>query len=179
MASLMEAVGFESFHIAGQCEGGVVGADYAVRHPDQVKTLSAASTLCYSTVDLETFNRQKFASSFDLLPPDIQEKYIYWHGKERAEYAYSLFSKYGGCYGRGMFDLRPKLQQVKCPTLVMYPDRGHFFEVEQGVSFYRNLPKGELAVFPKCGHNIFEHYPEQYANQILVFVERTKRGILK
>jgi len=172
MALLIEAVGIESFHIVGQCEGGVVGVDYAVRYPGQVKTLATASTMCYSTQTLEEFNPQKFQSSFGLLPPEIQDKYIYWHGARRAEYFYNLSTKYGGSYGRGIFDLRPLLQSVKCPTLVMYPDRGYFFEVEQGVAFYRHLPRGELAVFPRCGHNIFEHYPEQYARQVMAFIER-------
>jgi pimeloyl-ACP methyl ester carboxylesterase len=34
--------------------------------------------------------------------------------------------------------------------------------------------EGELAVFPRCGHNIHEHYPEQYAQQVLNFLERCK-----
>jgi len=172
MALLMQAFGEDRFHIVGQCEGGVVGVDYAVRYPEQVKTLSTASTFCYSTVLLEDFNRQKFPASFKQLPADIQDKYFYWHGPERAEHFYKLCSRYGGCYGRGIFDLRPEINAVACPTLVMYADRGHFFEVEQGVAFYRHLNNGELAVFPKCGHNIFEHYPQAYAQQVIDFIER-------
>jgi len=172
MARLMQALEIESFHIVGQCEGGVVGVDYAVRYPGQIKTLATASTLCYSTVVLEEFNRQKFPASFHLLPSDIQNKYVAWHGPQRAELFYNLCSRYGGCYGRGVFDLRPEIKAVTCPTLVMYADRGHFFEVEQGVAFYRNLNNGELAVFPKCGHNIFEHYPQQYARQVITFIQR-------
>ena len=53
------------------------------------------------------------------------------------------------------------------------------FEVEQGVAFYRNLPKGELVVFPRCGHNIFEHYPEQYARQVIAFIKRRQLESLK
>ena len=172
MALLMQALDMDRFHIVGQCEGGVVGVDYAVGFPGQVKTLATASTFCFSTIALEDFNRQKFPASFDLLPEGIQDKYVYWHGPERAEYFFNLCSQYGGCYGRGMFDLRPAIQAVTCPALVMYADRGHFFEVEQGVAFYRNLKNGELAVFPKCGHNIFEHYPAEYARQVVAFIER-------
>ena len=172
MSLLVQRLGLDRFHIVGQCEGGVVGVDYAVLYPEQVKTLSTASTFCCSTITLEEFNRQKFPAAYDQLPADIQKKYIYWHGPERAAYFYSLCSRYGGCYGRDIFDLRPDIQAVTCPTLVMYADRGHFFEVEQGVAFYRHLKYGELAVFPKCGHNIFEHYPEAYARQVVNFIER-------
>ncbi len=172
MALLVEALGVERFHIVGQCEGGVVGVDYSVCYPKQVKTLSTASTFCYSTILLEDFNQQKFPASFDLLPVDIQNKYVYWHGPERAAHFFNLCSRYGGCYGTGIFDLRPVIGEVACPSLVMYADRGHFFEVEQGVAFYRHLKNGELAVFPKCGHNIFEHYPEEYVRQVVAFIGR-------
>lgn len=172
MAELMEFLGVERFHVVGQCEGGVVGVDYCVRYPDQVKTLSTASTFCFSTISLEKFNRRKFPAAFDLLPAEIQDKYVYWHGPERAAYFYDLCSRYGGCYGKGIFDLRPSIEAVACPTLVMYADRGHFFDVEQGVAFYRHLRNGELAVFPKCGHNIFEHYPEEYVRQVVAFIKR-------
>ena len=67
-----------------------------------------------------------------------------------------------------MFDLRPTLELVNCPTLVLYPDRSFLFEVEQGVAFYRHLPKGELAVLPNCGHNTYDEQPEQYGSHIVV-----------
>lgn len=172
MALLMDRLDIGRFHIVGQCEGGVVGVDYAVAHPDQVLTLTTASTMCYSTITLEEFNALKFPDSFQGLTPEIQQKYLLWHGPERGEYFFSLASRYGGEYGRDIFDLRPKLEQVSCPALVMYPDRGYFFEVEQGVSLYRHLLKGELAVFPRCGHNIHEHYPAEYVRQVIHFIAR-------
>jgi len=172
MAALVDHLGINRFHIVGQCEGGVVGADFAVRYPERVLTLTTASTLCFSTVTLEEFNRQKFPASYDKLPAHIQQKYVEWHGKERAEAFFALCSRWGGEYGRGVFDLREVLAAIRCPTLVMYPDRGHFFEVEQGLAFFRQLSRGELAVFPKCGHNIHEHYPENYVRQVLSFTLR-------
>jgi len=174
MESLMEFIAIDRFHIVGQCEGGVVGIDYFLKQPHHVRTLTVASTLCYSKTTLEEFNRQKFPKPFQQLPQEIQEKYFYWHGSERAELFFKLCSRYGGAYGRYFFDLRSLLPRVICPVLVMYPDRGYFFEVEQGLTFYRHLPKGELAVFPRCGHNIHEHYPKQYARQVLRFLDRCK-----
>ena len=177
LTQLVDYLGLERFHIVGQCEGGVVGVDYALRYPQKVMTLAAASTLCFSEMTLVAFNRLKFPPSYNDLPANIQEKYVYWHGRDRAESFYTLCSRYGGSYGRGRFDLRPELQKISCPTLVMYPDRGHFFEAEQGVAFYRSLPKGELAIFPKCGHNIFEHYPDLYAQTVVAFIKRFRQGV--
>lgn len=89
---------------------------------------------------------------------------------------YDQFTKCGGVYGVGHFDLRPVLLFVSCPTLVLYPDRSSIFDVEQSIAFYRHLPKGELAVFPKCGHNTYEQRPEEYTHTILDFIARTQKG---
>jgi len=176
LAEIVDQLGIETCHIVGQCEGGVVGVDYAVRYPHKIMTLTTASTLCFSEMTMEAFNRLKFPPTYDDLPAHIQDKYVDWHGPDRAEAFYTLCSRYGGSYGHGMFDLRPELKKVFCPSLVMYPDRGHFFEAEQGVAFFRNLSKGELAIFPKCGHNIFEHYPDLYAQTAVAFMERFRKG---
>ena len=85
MAQLVALLGIDGFHIVGQCEGGVVGVDYAVGYPDQVRTLVTASTLCHSAVSMEEFNRQKLPATFENLGPDLQEKYIRWHGADRGE----------------------------------------------------------------------------------------------
>lgn len=173
MAELLAQLNIDRFHIVGQCEGGVVGIDYAVAHPDRVMTMVTASTMCHSIIPMEAFNRQKLPSTFEDLGPDLQKKYIRWHGAEQGRRFYNMCAHGGGCYGQsGFFDLRPAIARVSVPTLVMYPDRGHFFDVEQGIAFYRHLSHGELLVFPKCGHNSFEHYPELYAQQVVDFIRR-------
>lgn len=175
MAELLTLLGIDRFYIVGQCEGGVVGLDYAVDYPGQVRALVTASTMCHSVLSMEDFNRQKLPATFQDLGSDLQQKYIDWHGADRGKIFYDICAKGGGCYGKtGLFDLRPTLAQVTCPTLVMYPDRGYFFDVEQGIAFYRHLTTGELLVFPKCGHNIFEHYPQMYARQVVDFIGRQR-----
>ena len=174
LAALLEHLGLERAYLVGQCEGGVVAVDYAGSHPGQVLGLTTASTFCHSGITMEEFNRIKFPHPFDQLDSHLQAKYLRWHGPERGPLFYAMATTYGGSYGRGVFDLRPALGRVFCPALVMYPDRGGLFPVEQGVDFYHALPRGELAIFPRCGHNIHEHYPQLYAQQVLAFVARTQ-----
>jgi len=162
-------------HLVGQCEGGVVGTDYAIRFPEEVKTLTVASTQCFSEVPMTELNMIRLVNRFDELEPELQAKMIDWQG-EQAEAKYNQFAKQGGAYGIEYFDLRPILHMVTCPTLVLYPDRSSIFDVEQSVAFYRHLPKGELAVFPKCGHNTYDQRPDDYINTVLGFLRRTKEG---
>jgi len=170
---LKEILGIKECHLVGQCEGGVVGVDYAVKYPREVKTLTVASTQCYGEVTMVEFNATKFAARFTDLEPTLKARMVEWHG-EKAEINYNQFVKYGGAYGVEYFNLRPALPLVSCPTLVIYPDRSSIFRVEQGVTFYRHLPRGELAVFPKCGHNTYDQRPEDYARTVLDFIMRHK-----
>ena len=172
LRQLVDALGVDRFHLVGQCEGGVVGVDFAAAYPERVKTLMTSSTQCYSEGTMEAFNAAKFPRTFGELDAALQEKMLTWHGKGYAERLYHQFCRYGGAYGRGVFDLRPQLRKVSCPSLVLYPDRSFLFPVEQGVAFYRNLPKGELAVLPKCGHNTYEKQPGSYAEILLSFFKR-------
>jgi len=172
---IKERLGIGECHLVGQCEGGVVGVDYSMKYPREVRTLTVASTQCYSEVPMTELNRTRLVNKFADLDLDLQAKLIDWHGAA-AERNYNQFAKYGGTYGSNYFDLRPVLASVGCPTLVLFPDRSSIFEVEQSTAFYRYLPRGELAVFPKCGHNTYEQRPEDYTRTVLDFLRRTARG---
>lgn len=172
---LKESLGIKECHLVGQCEGGVVGIDYYIKYPQEVKTLVVASTQCYSAMPMAELDASKLVSKFTYLEPGLQAKMIEWHG-EAAENTYNQFAKYGGAYGKDYFDLRPILPLVACPTLVLYPDRSFLFDVEQSIAFYRHLPRGELAVFPKCGQNSYEQRPEDYTRTVLDFIIRSKDG---
>jgi pimeloyl-ACP methyl ester carboxylesterase len=172
LARLTETLDLPPFHIIGHCEGGVVGVYFAGRFPHMVRSLTTSSTMCFSTMPLPEFNRLKFPKSFDELAPAMQEKFVRWHGEDRAGPLYEMARTRGGAYGSGMFDLRPALPFVRCPALVLYPDRSALFEVEQGAALYRGLPKGELAVIPRCGHNTYEQKPQDYLRHALDFLNR-------
>ena len=157
--------------LLGQCEGGAIGFYYAAQYPHRVKAIAISSTLCYSRITMSEFNSKLF-SSFEEADSEFQHKFIYWHGETHARELYSLACEGGGAYGFGVFDLRDILKNIRCPALVLYPDRSGLFEVEQAVLMYRSLPEGELAVLPYCGHNTYALQPEEYQRIVLSFFER-------
>ncbi len=174
LKDMLDAVGIYSCHLIGQCEGGVVAIDFAARFPERVNSIITSSTQCYSTIPMTEFNKQKFPRDFKDLDYNLREKLLKWHAHDHAAPFYNQFCRFGGAYGKDIFDLRPVLQKVQCPSLVLYPDRSFLFDVDQGVAFYKNLAKGELAVLPKCGHNTYEHQPEEYVRQALNFLNRVQ-----
>lgn len=172
LEQLRQELNVDAFHIVGQCEGGVVGVDFAVRYPQFVKSLVISSTLCHGHRTMEDLNVSYFPKPFRDKKRVYKKKFIQWHGQDKAESHYDMFRKYGGAYGRGVFDLRGQLTHVTCPTLILYPDRSSLFEVEQGVAIYRHIPDSELAVLANCGHNTYEQQPEEYTRQVSAFLKR-------
>lgn len=172
LAILCDMLNIDSFHIIGQCEGGVVGVEYAIKYPQQIHSLVVSSTQCYSELNMPEYTKLKFPKPVQDLDPGFKKKLIHWHGEEHAESFYKMFRNGGGAYGTGIFDFRNLLPSLECPTLVLFPDRSFIFDVEQAVAFYHHLPNGELAVLPNCGHNAFEDQPEEYIRSILSFLRR-------
>jgi pimeloyl-ACP methyl ester carboxylesterase len=158
----------------GQCEGGVVAADYAAKFPDQIRSVVTSSTQCFSEIPMTELNSVKFTKTFSELDPELREKFSDWHGEKDAESLFNQFRLFGGAYGKDYFDLRNTLRSVTCPGLVIYPDRSFIFDVEQGVAFYKHLLCGELMVLPNCGHNTYEERPGEYTRAILDFHARLK-----
>ncbi len=171
MAALMNFFGIDRFHVIGQCEGGVVGVDYAEKFPDQIQTMVIASTQFFSKIPMTEVNSKAFPKTFRDLEPELKTKLVEWHGEDASPF-YDQFRQFGGSYGTDVFDLRPALSIVRCPALVLYPDRSSIFDVEQGVAMYRQLSKGELAVLPGCGHNTYQYRPEDYVRIVLDFLQR-------
>ncbi len=171
-------IGLEAFHLLGQCEGGVVAVDFAATYPKRVKSVITSSTQCFSEIPMVDINKAKFTNGFEDLDPDIKQKLMAWHGDDRAGPFYNLFRKFGGAYGKDVFDLRPVLSRVVCPSLVLYPDRSFLFDIAQGVAFYRHLAEGELAVLPGCSHNTYEQRPADYVHLVLDFLKRTHLRML-
>jgi pimeloyl-ACP methyl ester carboxylesterase len=167
----------EKVYILGQCEAGVTGFHFAAENPDRVKAIAISSTMCRGRGGTPEPSQQpviKKRPSFDDAEPGFRKKLIHWQGESYAPEFFSLFIEGGGAYGTGSepFDLRDTLKNVHCPALVLYPDRSSLFNVEQAVIMYRHLPAGELAVLPHCGHNTYEHQPEEYRRTILSFFAR-------
>ena len=58
----------------------MIGVDYSVKYPNEVKTLTAASTQCYSEVPIMELKRRKYLwSNFAPLQPQREAKMADWH----------------------------------------------------------------------------------------------------
>jgi pimeloyl-ACP methyl ester carboxylesterase len=59
--------------------------------------------------------------------------------------------------------LLDRLPALSTPTLVVWGDRDYLLPVQQARAAVKNLPHGQLSVFPDCGHLPHVEHPDRFA----------------
>jgi pimeloyl-ACP methyl ester carboxylesterase len=68
-----------------------------------------------------------------------------------------------GPYGQRQI-LTGRLPALTTPTLVVWGDRDYLLPVQQAHAAVKNLPHGQLSVFPDCGHLPHVEHPGRFAD---------------
>jgi pimeloyl-ACP methyl ester carboxylesterase/DNA-binding CsgD family transcriptional regulator len=158
--SVVDAAGFQQFSILATCQGGPVAIEYAARHPERVRKLILFGT--YSLGRMRWHDRPKeiekarvlanlarvgwaqenhallqvWANAFQ--PGGTVEHSRSWCDQQRAatsaETAARLLE-----IGWNV-DVREAARKVKCPVLVLHPERDHVVPIEEGRSLVSLIP---------------------------------------
>ena len=77
LSLLLKHLNADSFHLVGQCEGGVIAIDYANSHPEQVKTVTVSGTVYLDGSPMEgiSVNFEKSVDHFGADETDAAGKY--------------------------------------------------------------------------------------------------------
>jgi len=187
VAALNERLGLRRPAVAGFSLGGMIATVLGIRHPGVASAI--VNDAGYDTLDPEapslSMLRQAFggspeataadpeaAAAFFAADPEMAPLFELMKSDQDAAggpgswrgYLERFFDSASAWPGFGYADLAT----IEVPTLVLVGDRDHFCPVEQGVTTYRHLARGELAVLPDTGHVIT---PEKIATTAS-FVER-------
>jgi pimeloyl-ACP methyl ester carboxylesterase len=153
LLATVDALGLPTFHLAGFSLGGLTALQFAVDHPERLRTLVLVG------VDPQREPRASVARV--LMDPDRIER-------QEPAWAAQLERRHGPVQGPGAWRdllraihdgireervLSPAdLRRVRVPTLVVVGDRDVFVPVDHAVSLYRQLPEAQLCIVPDCGH---------------------------
>uniref|UniRef100_UPI000524CF2C alpha/beta fold hydrolase n=1 Tax=Streptomyces xiaopingdaonensis TaxID=1565415 RepID=UPI000524CF2C len=69
-----------------------------------------------------------------------------------------------------------QLHKVQAPTLVTWGRDDRVSPVDMAVLPMRTLPRGELHVFPDCGHWVMIEQKEAFESAVLSFLDRPAEG---
>lgn len=147
---LMRQLQIESAVIVGYSDGGIIGLDIAIRHPERVTRL--VLTGVNARTDGYTLENQEWTRTFDPLDQPVAEAYGRLSPDGPAHWPVFL--------GRlkPMWIAEPgftdeEMQRITAPTLIIVGDRD-IVRPEHAVEMFRTIPDAHLCVVPRAGHGV-------------------------
>jgi pimeloyl-ACP methyl ester carboxylesterase len=180
--ALCAELGIEDAAVVGNSMGGFVGAELTVRHPERVSSLVLVSAAGLSTKYLgfsNEFYRRKSVRAFarvfnayatipearaetlvrrrrlrravlravvkypERLPGPLTAELLRGSGRPAAPYATDAIMAY---------DFRDRVDEIDCPTLIVWGADDRIVPVEAADAFERAIPGARKVIFPDTGH---------------------------
>jgi pimeloyl-ACP methyl ester carboxylesterase len=144
----MRRLGIESAVVVGYSDGGIIGLDIAIHHPERVSKL--AVTGANARFDGYTAENQEWARSFDPLSQPVSDDYMR-HSPDGAEHWPVVLGRLKPMWAAEPSFTNEELQSIEAPTLLIIGDRDIVMP-EHAVEMFRTIPGAQLCVVPNAGH---------------------------
>jgi pimeloyl-ACP methyl ester carboxylesterase len=173
VVALIDALGLERPLITGFSEGAITATIVGIRSPGSVRAIVNNAGHDAFNPDAPSFTmcRQMLGGSAQATAADPDAAAQFFGQSDEMRTVFELMksdqdsgqgSGYWKTYLSRAFDRITKspgytfddLRRITGPTLILTGDRDQFCSVEEGVTAYRMLKDGELAVLPDTGHLI-------------------------
>ena len=182
LASILDSVGIEDVVYVGESFGGILGLNFAHKHPERVRALVLCNTPCrlpsrersgrggdtddalsrsvgaWSTATINNRLDTRFA------PQGLVDWYIAEMDRTPASVGRSLQAYLD------TLDFSPQLKEVETPTLLLVGEESPTSTLEQQQFMSEQLPDSRLVVYPGLGHGINAIHPEWCVQQVREFL---------
>jgi pimeloyl-ACP methyl ester carboxylesterase len=145
---LMRQLGIESSVVVGYSDGGIIGLDMAIHHPERVTKL--AVTGANARFDGYTAENLEWARSFDPASQPVSDDYARLSPDGREHWPVVL-GRLKTMWAAEPTFTTEELQSIQTPTLLIVGDRD-IVTPEHAVEMYRTIPGAQLCVVPNAGH---------------------------
>jgi pimeloyl-ACP methyl ester carboxylesterase len=182
--------------LAGNSMGGGLALQFALDYPDMVQKLvlidnaGMGKEVCgnFKLCAIPLLN--KFVLSLgksdpsrllnlmvydpSVITPEFKEQAARYSSSPEAEKALLCTISAGinilGQKGKLTRQLRQKLNNIKCPTLVIWGKSDRVIPVAHAQVAVKNIPGARLELFDKCGHMAMYEYPDKFNKLVLDFL---------
>lgn len=147
---LLRQLGIASAVVVGYSDGGIIGLDIAIHHPECVTKL--ALTGVNSRTDGYTEENQNWTRSFNPANEPISEAYGRLSPDGVAHWPIVLGRLQRMWIAEPNF-AREEMLRIKAPTLIIIGD-GDIVTPEHAVEMFRTIPGAQLCVVPYARHGV-------------------------
>ena len=183
VVELLDHLGLDSVHIAGNSAGGYLGQQLAMTRPERVTSLSlygSAPGLKNSQApswipQIEAKGLRGFLAETirDRLPHDADPGLVEWFLDEAAKNDPAFIGKF--VLLMASYDWSGEVERIRCPTLVVIPGAETVGTLANYDPF-RRLADVEFKVYDGLPHNICDAVPDRCAADLCGFLGRRFPG---
>lgn len=175
LGAFVDGVGLETFHAVGFSMGAMTALQYAVRHPERLRTITI--------VGITTEREPRASVLRHLTDPDRVDR-------DDPAWAALLGRRHDAGQGVGAWRrllpaiaadvarqplLTPRdLHRIDAPGLVVCGDRDPFVPVGHADGIRRQVRDGRLFVVPDCGHEVMSRRPGLFNEALSGFFRSTE-----
>jgi 3-oxoadipate enol-lactonase len=184
--AIIDELGVERVHYAGESLGGVVGLAFAARRPGRIRTISVISTPLGFNAEAKKRAALGYASWADAIlklgshgwaqatetkirfAEGTDPKLLEWHLAETSKTDTAVLSAMAAELHE--WDLVPELEKIEAPVLGMYPSSGGVATSEHQKLLTEKVKKIWLVKVPAQYHMIHALEPAVCAKHLLSFL---------
>lgn len=187
----MNAIGIDSFLIAGNSLGGEIVWQYALQHPEKVGKMilldpagiehdeKKLNTLAFRLAKNEKLTRVVTNLGTKYLVEDAVKDVYFDKSKvteEKLKYYHTAALREGNRKAliqriqNITYEPEEILQKIQTPTLVLWGDHDVLIDVKLAEKYRNNLPNAEVIIYENVGHVPMEEIPQQSAADAMRFL---------
>ncbi len=178
----MERLGIEQATVVGHSMGGTVSLGVALDHPERVEKVAVVGSPIVGdglALFLRLSARRSLASLFyqifplgvRILSPIYARDWKTWYKMfERDVSRTTLESFHYSIASLRQIDLRPRLEEIKVPTLGIYGRIDRIVNPKQGKVLALSAPQADVRYFDKSGHFPMLDEPQQFYRTLEEFL---------
>ena len=145
---LMRHLEIESAVVVGYSDGGIIGLDMAIHHPERVARL--AVTGANARFDGYTAEHQSLVRSVDPASEPVSDSYVRL-SPDGAEHWPVFMRRLQPMWAAEPSFTNEELRSIEAPTLLVIGD-GDIVTPEHAVEMFRAVPDAQLCIVPGAGH---------------------------
>jgi pimeloyl-ACP methyl ester carboxylesterase len=181
LQGLVDHLGLDRFHVAATAAGGIGGLDYAVVHPERVRSLVVADSIggVQDPEYLEVQHRLR-PPEIQALPVELRELGPSYRGMNpegtRRWIEIERASRPAGTHGPGQPPQRPmtyaRLETIGVPVMVLVGEADLLSPPALMRMLAAHIPNCQFATVPEAGHGAHWEQPEIWNRLVLEFIGR-------
>jgi pimeloyl-ACP methyl ester carboxylesterase len=166
---LMDYLGISSAYIVGWSDGGDIGIDLAIHHPERVKALAAFGANISPDGYQDSFLNYVRNATVDDIKLMVGNKYL--EMMPDSERLPIILEKIRTLYlTEPNFTLK-ELAAITTPTLILDGQNETVIRLDQPQKIAESIPGAQLVILPNAGHNAVTENPVAWNNAVLDFLK--------